>query len=243
MTLPSPHLGFSQAGFHAPPIVGFCRCGAPLKVHRISYSLGLWQSHVVQPSPRLQSGRVSYVIPRGVGRCGAPLKVRRISYGLGLWQSYVAQPPPRLQSGGVSCAVPRGIWQMRLVAKLHCPAITSASVGQGFMRRPSRGWQMPSSLKLLGISYGLGLWQSHVAQPSPRLQSGRVSCAVPRRVDRCGAPARCAASPTASACSKATLPSPHLGFSQAGFHAPPLAGFDRCSVPLKVRRISYGLGL
>jgi len=72
--------------------------------------------------------------------------------------------------------------QPRLVAKLRCPTITSASVRQGFMRHPSRGWQMPSSLKLLGISYSLGLQQSYVAQPSPRLQSVKVSCAVPRGV-------------------------------------------------------------
>ena len=115
VTLPSHHLGFARAGFHEPSLAGF-------------------------------------------GKCGTPSKVRRISYDLSLWQSYVAQPSPRLHSGRVSCAAPRGVWQMhrtfegaphllqpRLVAKLRCPTITSASVGQGFMRRPSRDWQMPSS--------------------------------------------------------------------------------------------------
>ena len=89
----------------------------------------------------------------------------------------------------------------RLVAKLPCPTVTSASVGQGFMSHPSRGLANAAHLQ------------------------------------------RCAASPTTSACGKATLPSPHLGFTRAGFHAPPLAGFGRCIAPLKVRRISYSLGL
>ncbi len=41
---------------------------------------------------------------------------------------------------------------------------------------------MPSSFELLGISYGLGLWQSYVAQLRPRLRSGRVSSAAHRGV-------------------------------------------------------------
>jgi len=88
--------------------------------------------------------------------------------------------------------------QPRLVAKLRCPTITSASVGQGFMRRPSRGLADAAHLqrcavprgigkcgtpsKVRRISYDLSLWQSYVAQPSPRLHSGRVSCAAPRGV-------------------------------------------------------------
>ena len=189
------------------------------------------------PTTALASlSRVSCAALRGGGRCGAPSrcaaslaasacgKATLPNYGLGFgWAGFHA---PTLV-GGADAAHLQGaphLLRPRLVAKPRCPTTALASLGRGFMRRPSRG--VADAAHLQGAPHLLR--PRLVAKPrcpTTALASlSGVSCAVPREGGRCGAPARCAASLAASACGKATLPNYGLGFAQQGFMRRPSRG-------------------
>jgi len=92
--------------------------------------------------------------------------------------------------------------QLKVAGHLLRPRLRSA----GFHAPPIVGWQMRRTCKVRRISYGLGLWHSHVAQLRPQFRSAGFHAPPIERCDRCPAALSCWASPAALACGTATLP-------------------------------------